>query len=296
MSEELSVEKLVQLIQGGEKTLIGMLWDRIESFVHIKAKDMHAGDLTEDLEQECYFALLDAVERFDPSQGAKFLSYAGECFQGRMKSYLERKCGMYVLPSYLLNRVRQYKRFVSDFQQEYGRSPSGAEIMTAFGWSLEEYKTVLANRNTDTIRSLDAPLTDEDEDYTLGDTISADADPAGEVEEDIFQEQLRRDLWGAVDALPEQQSLALRLHYQDQKTLRDIGQELGISPEGSRQICAKGLRSLRSNRETRKKLSSYYVDIYGIATRGGVGNFMNTRMSSTERAAFIDMGEYLKNV
>lgn len=294
MSEELSVEELVRLIQGGEKALIGTLWDRIANFVHAKAKDMHAGDLTEDLEQECYFALLDAVERFDASQGAKFLTYAGLCFQGWMRSYLERKCGMYVLPSYLLNRVRQYKRFVSDFQQEYGRSPSGAEIMTAFGWSLEEYKTVLANRNADTIRSLDAPLTDEDEDYTLGDTISADADPAGEVEEDIFQEQLKRDLWGAVDALPEQQSLALRLHYQDQKTLRDIGQELGISPEGSRQICAKGLRSLRSKRETREKLRSYYIDIFGIASRGSVGSFMNTRTSSTERAAFIDMGERLK--
>ena len=275
-------------------TLAGTLWNRIASFVRAKAKDMHAGDLTEDLEQECYFALLDAVERFDPSQGIKFLSYAGPCFRGWMQSYLERKCGMHVIPSYLLGRIRKYKRFVSAFQQEHGREPSGAEIMSACSWSREELEKVMMYRNADTITSLDEPFTDEDGERTLADTISSGADPAEEVGEEIFRDQLKRDLWGTVDALPDDQARALRMHYQGQRTFQEIGAELGTSEADGRTICAKGLRALRSDRDTRRKLGPYYVDIYGMAMRGGLNSFMSSRTSATERAALIDLGEWWK--
>lgn len=292
MSEALSIEELVRRVQGGESELVKEIWERIKDFVHIKAKDMHAGDLTEDLEHECYFALLDAIDNYDDSQGFKFLSYAGPCFRGRMQTYLARERGEYVLPAYLLERVRKYKRFVSNFESQYGRRPSGAEIMTACGWSWEEFRNVLAHRNADRVASLDEPLKDEEGAYTLGDTVSGGPDPAEQVEEEIFREQLRRDVWEAVDTLPDQQARAIRMHYQDRRTYQEIGADMGVSIEAGRQVCAKGLRTLRSSRRTRNKLRAYYVDIYGEATRGALSGFLNSRISSTERAALKDLGEW----
>ena len=185
-------------------------------------------------------------------------------------------------------------QFASAFQQEHGREPSGAEIMSACSWSREELEKVMMYRNADTITSLDEPFTDEDGERTLADTISSGADPAEEVGEEIFRDQLKRDLWGTVDALPDDQARALRMHYQGQRTFQEIGAELGTSEADGRTICAKGLRALRSDRDTRRKLGPYYVDIYGMAMRGGLNSFMSSRTSATERAALIDLGEWWK--
>lgn len=292
MSEELSVEELVQLIQGGEKALIGTLWDRIANFVHAKAKDMHAGDLTEDLEQECYFALLDAVERFDASQGAKFLTYAAYWFNARMRRYLGTQTGAAVLPVNLLARVRKYRRLQCEFQRDHGRRPTGAEVLAATGWQLPDLITVLDNLNADTAVSLDASLDDDDGDFTLADTIAADDDPAGQAEDEVFHEQMRRDVWDTVNMLPARQAEALTQHYRDDRTYKEIGVVMGVSVEGARQICATGIRELRRRKETKTRLRGYYVDIFGEATHGALNTFLRTRMSSTERAALKDMGEW----
>lgn len=290
----MSNEELVTMIQRGNTALVGELWERVYKFVHVKAADMHAGDLTPDLEQECYFALLDAIDHFDDAAGCKFLTYAAHWFNARMRRYLDTQTGAAVLPVNLLARVRKYKRLQQEFQRDHGRRPTGAEVLAATGWTLDDLITVLDNLNADTAASLDAPLDDNGDDFTLADTVAGGADPAELVSEAAFHEQMRRDVWETVDTLPAQQAEALTRHYRDGSTYQDIENAMNLRTGQTRQLCAKGLRTLRSDKDAARRLRPYYIDLYGEAMRGSVNSFFNTRTSSTERAALLDMGEYTK--
>jgi len=285
-------EELVFMIKRGDTALIGELWERVYDFVHVKALSMHAGDLTEDLEQECYFALLDAVDNFDDMAGCKFLTYAGYWFKARMHRYLAMKGGGPILPVNLLPRLRKYRRVVSDFQRDNGRRPSGAEVIAITGWTLADLIAVVDNQNADKTVSTDAPLSDETENITLADTIAAADDPAETVEDAVFHEQMQRDVWRALDELPEQVARVISDRFKNERPHKDIGADMGISEGKTRQICAKGLRMIRSDEKAMDILRPYAVDLYGEGMRGSFKNFLVTGVSSTERAAFKDLGMY----
>ena len=96
------------------------------------------------------------------------------------------------------------------------------------------------------VRSLDEPLPGS-EDLTLGDTISdPDAEAAlEEVQEDWQRDQLRTCIEECFNNLSEQRVAVLRARYFENKTLRVIGEEQGITPERARQYESDGLRKLR---------------------------------------------------
>ena len=72
-------EQLVKLIQEGNDDLIPVLWEQVERFIHLranlKAKEMDKEELTEDLYHEGFFALIKAINGFNPSSGASFIHY-----------------------------------------------------------------------------------------------------------------------------------------------------------------------------------------------------------------------------
>lgn len=77
-------EELASLIQEGNTALLPSLWEQVERFTAAKARDyfnLHpltcsaSGVTLEDLQQEAYFALLDAVRYFEPEAGHTFLTY-----------------------------------------------------------------------------------------------------------------------------------------------------------------------------------------------------------------------------
>ena len=137
MSEEVTNEEIVSRIKNGERELIGELWDRVKQFAHVKAKDMHAGDMTEDLEQECFLALLDAVRNYEEEEGTQFLTYAAFHFRARMWKYMLHEAGGREIPHHMIEKLRKYRRTVADFQREHGREPSGAEIMARCGQDVQ---------------------------------------------------------------------------------------------------------------------------------------------------------------
>jgi RNA polymerase primary sigma factor len=105
--------------------------------------------------------------------------------------------------------------------------------------------------------SLDKPMGEEG-DGTLGDLIEDDdIPPPTELTE---QHILCEELEDALNALTHREARVLRMRFglggQEEHTLRDIGQKLGVTRERIRQIEAKGLRKLRHPRH-RRRLRSY---------------------------------------
>lgn len=126
---ELTNEQLVIRIKAGEDVAGNMeqLYNQVRRFIHVLAwKYRDSGEL-EDLEQEGYLALYPAIDGYDPAQGVKFLTYAEYHIKQRMRRYLQMNGSCLRLPVHCLEKVQQYKRFCSSFQQEYGREPLDRE-------------------------------------------------------------------------------------------------------------------------------------------------------------------------
>ena len=106
--------------------------------------------------------------------------------------------------------------------------------------------------------SLETPLAGDEDDFSLGDTVTdAGAVAAYEsAEERIFQEQLHNEMEDALSQLPERQESVIRRRYYAGDTLQAIGDDLHITQESVRQIEGKALRYLRRP-QIRRRLQSF---------------------------------------
>ena len=285
-------EQLVARIRAGENVGENMaqLYEQVKRFIHAVAWRYRDSGMVEDLEQEGFLALYDAVDGYDEAQGVRFLTYAEYWIRQRISRYLQANGSSLRLPVHCREKLLRYKRLCSSFQLEHGREPSEREIARLMGLTLEQVREIRGNVCMARVGSLDAPVKglDGGEDTTVGDLVAAPADPTGEAVDRVQSAQLCAVLWECVDSLPGQQPAVIRQRYQGGMSLREIGEAQGTTPEAVRQIHAKALRELRASRFS-KRLRPFLPEaerIYSMGLRGnGVGKFQRTWTSSTEKAA-----------
>ena len=285
-------EQLVARIRAGENVGENMaqLYEQVKRFIHAVAWRYRDSGMVEDLEQEGFLALYDAVDGYDEAQGVRFLTYAEYWIRQRISRYLQANGSSLRLPVHCREKLLRYKRLCSSFQLEHGREPSEREIARMMGLTLEQVREIRGNACMARVGSLDAPMKglDGGEDTTVGDLVAAPADPTGEAVDRVQSAQLCAILWECVDSLPGQQPAVIRQRYQSGMSLREIGEAQGTTAEAVRQIHAKALRELRASRFS-KRLRPFLPEaeqIYSLGLRGnGVGKFNRTWTSSTEKAA-----------
>ena len=285
-------EQLVARIRAGENVGENMaqLYEQVKRFIHASAWRYRDSGMVEDLEQEGFLALYDAVDGYDDAQGVRFLTYAEYWIRQRISRYLQANGSSLRLPVHCREKLLRYKRLCSSFQLEHGREPSEREIARLMGLTLEQVREIKGNACMARVGSLDAPVKglDGGEDTTVGDLVAAPADPTGEAVDRVQSAQLCAVLWECVDSLPGQQPAVIRQRYQGGMSLREIGEAQGTTAEAVRQIHAKALRELRASRFS-KRLRPFLPEaeqIYSMGLCGnGVGKFQRTWTSSTEKAA-----------
>ena len=284
-------EQLVARIRAGENVGENMaqLYEQVKRFIHAAAWRYRDSGMVEDLEQEGFLALYDAVDGYDDAQGVRFLTYAEYWIRQRISRYLQANGSSLRLPVHCREKLLRYKRLCSSFQLEHGREPSEREIARLMGLTLEQVREIKGNACMARVGSLDAPVKglDGGEDTTVGDLVAAPADPTGEAVDRVQSAQLCAVLWECVDSLPGQQPAVIRQRYQGGMSLREIGEAQGTTAEAVRQIHAKALRELRASRFS-KRLRPFLPEaeqIYSMGLRGnGVKKFHRTWTSSTEKA------------
>lgn len=292
-------EQLVARIKAGENVGENMaqLYEQVKRFIHAVAWRYRDSGMVEDLEQEGFLALYDAVDGYDEAQGARFLTYAEYWIRQRISRYLQANGSSLRLPVHCREKLLRYKRLCSSFQLEHGREPSEREIARLMGLTLEQVREIRGNVCMARVGSLDAPVKglDGGEDTTVGDLVAAPADPTGEAVDRVQSAQLCAVLWECVDSLSGQQPAVIRQRYQDGMSLREIGEAQGTTAEAVRQIHAKALRELRASRFS-KRLRPFLPEsdqLYSMELHGnGVGKFNRTWTSSTEQAVlWLDQQE-----
>ena len=286
--EHMENEELVARIKAGIDTADNMLalWQQNRGMINKIARKYSAYADIEDLQQEGYLALYDAIDGFEPGKSNKFLSYATTIIERRLQRYIYNNSSLVRIPEHEHAKMYEYKKTVDAFQAYLGRKPTRQEIAYNMGVSDKVIKELEKTVRMGQITSLDTPLMDDGGTDTLIDMIPDGNDLMAELIDDVQQEQLSSVIWGMVDSLPGNQGAVLRARFQRCQTLKETGAELGVTLERARTIQNDGLRELRRSKRARILREYYDGDIYDAALHGsGVERFNQTWTSSTERVA-----------
>lgn len=291
--EHMENEELVARIKAGIDTADNMLalWEQNRGMIGKLARRYSAYADIEDLQQEGYLALYDAIDGFKPDKGVRFLSYATTIIERKMRRYIYDNGSSVRIPEHEQAKMYEYKKTVNAFQMYLGRKPTRQEIAYNMGLSDKGVRELEKTVRMGQIASLDKPLADDSGTDALIDMIPDESDAMAELIDDVQKEQLKSVIWNVVDSLPGNQGAVLRARFQRGQTLKETGAELGVALERVRTIQYNGLRELRRGEKAQILRSFYDGDIYNAALHGtGAERFSQTWTSSTERLA-IDLAE-----
>lgn len=147
-------EQLVSRIQGGDNEAENMLqlWKQNKGFIATIARRYSAGAEMEDLEQEGYIALCEAVQHYDPERGMSFIGYAAFWIKRRMRICADNSRTVR-LSFNAGDEVWQYQKIMREYRQEYGCDPSDREWMKRSAWGIRwhlvrTWKRIPSGRST----------------------------------------------------------------------------------------------------------------------------------------------------
>ena len=197
----------------------------------------------DDLYSYGVFGLLDALQKFDPSRGVKFETYAFTRVKGAILDGLR---AMDWVPASMRQRARQVEDAYGRVEARLGRSAEDEEIAAELGLSQPELGRVLADIERASLLSLDELWGDDaGEEYALRDLVRDEnaADPTQSAEWRNREEILA----GAVDRLPERERTVLTLFYYDGLTPKEIAAVLGVSVSRISQLHSRAVLRLRGH-------------------------------------------------
>lgn len=281
-------EELVARIKVGIDTADNMLvlWQQNKAMIYKIAKKYKAYADLDDLLQEGYLSLYDAIDGYDADKGIKFLSYATIIIERHLRRYIFNNGSCVRIPECEHVKMYEYRKMVHAFQSYLGRKPTRQEIANNMGLSDKAVRELEKTARMGQITSLDIPLTDEDGADTLIELIPDECNAMENLINDMQKEELKVVIWNMVDSLPEDQGVVIRARFQRGQTMKEVGTELGIPMGKVRLIQSNGLRELRRGKKAKVLREYYKGEIYSAALQGsGVECFNNTWTSSTERVA-----------
>lgn len=198
------------------------------------------GEHLDDLVQVASLGLLKAVDRFEPSRGVEFSTYATHTIVGELKRHFRDKGWAVRAPRRMQELYLRLGKVVSSLSQELGRSPTIPELAADAQVSEEEVLEALEAGQAYRFSSLDAPGGGDDDE---GDTLSAHL---GGEDPRLIEAEHRAALSPLIARLPPRDQTILHLRFFVGMTQSEIAGQLGISQMHVSRLLARSLNQLRA--------------------------------------------------
>ena len=211
-------------------------------------KFLYPGADLMDLVEEGNLGLLHAIDKFEPSKGFRFSTYASYWIEQYVRRSVEEHSKTIRIPPHAWTALRQWLKQWDNMHGKLGRNPTLAEMAKKMHWNANQVRTALnASEIMLGISSLESPLGSSDGSDTLGDILHEDESSAPENLISILR--LHDELKLALNEIGERERLIVEYRYgltgQTPMTLNDIGKKLTLSRERVRQIEERALLRLR---------------------------------------------------
>lgn len=216
------------------------LVDKISGYV---GSSLPANVEQDDLKSSGYFGLIDAVERFEPSKGFKFETFASPRIRGAMLDHLR---GVDWAPRSLRSRVREVKQKREELVSILHREPRDEEIAEALGWETEQVVDI----NSKSVISHTWSLDVEDDSTEGGESSGTFVDmmTTGETAESGFDfESLMNSLESAIMGLSVKERIVFTLFYYEGASLAEIGKVFNVTESRVCQILTQAALNCRSH-------------------------------------------------
>lgn len=262
-------ELAIKAKDGDQRAMKRLVESNLRFVLKVAKEYSYTGLPLEDLIQEGNLGIIKAVERFDETKGFNFISYAVWWIRQSIMQSAYDNGNSVRLPVNRINAINKVIRANESLSKELGREPSPEEIV-------EYYRSIDTGSSLLTEKDVRNAYVDNNHEVSLNSTFSEESGSIelheliegtglDEMENDMNKDSLRFEIDEVLDELTNRESTILKMYFgigdNQEMTLAEIGEKIGLTNERVRQIKEFALKKLRTYNNSSKLKEFLSCDI-----------------------------------
>jgi len=239
--------------KGDEEAFQKLIEANLRFVVAMAKKYARSGYPLHELINEGNLGLIEAVSRFDPSRGVRFITYASWWIRQAILAAIAHHGQVFRLPPKLKHELYRFDSKVARLTQELGHRPSVDEISKGLGMKERDVREMMEGTPTEV--SLDTPI-GEGAEMRLEELIQDQS--VTPVDELLIARSFEEQLQGLLSQLDDKERVIIERRFglgdREPQTLAEIGSDMKLSRERIRQIEERALGKLRRSQRAKQLL------------------------------------------